>query len=153
MKRIEAKDLKSIGLLKHYRVIRKWACRTYGLSDADLELLIYLESIGKFTRNDFKTGTLAYSWKSDRWSKLVREGWIVVWRRRNNTTQKYNIYTVSMQMSLLSTRIYKMLLGQEDIPESKKRNVLLKRSTYSEKVLCLAVEDMRKDKTRWQKDE
>jgi len=26
VRKLEAKDLRSIGLLKHYRIIRKWAC-------------------------------------------------------------------------------------------------------------------------------
>ncbi len=46
--RIEASQLKDMGLLKHYRIIRKWACKTYGLNDADLELLIYLDAIDFF---------------------------------------------------------------------------------------------------------
>ena len=34
--RIEASELKNIGLLKHYRIIRKWACKTCNLKEADL---------------------------------------------------------------------------------------------------------------------
>ena len=41
--RLEAKDLKELNLLKYYRIIRKWACKTYNLKDADIELLIYLD--------------------------------------------------------------------------------------------------------------
>ena len=40
MRKLEAKDLRSIGLLKHYRIVRKWACKTNDLIDADIELLI-----------------------------------------------------------------------------------------------------------------
>jgi len=45
MKKLEASDLKDLHLLKHYRIIRKWACKNNGLTDADLELLIYLDCI------------------------------------------------------------------------------------------------------------
>jgi hypothetical protein len=45
MKRLEAKDIKDLGLLKHYRLIRKWACRNYDLTDADLELLVYFTEL------------------------------------------------------------------------------------------------------------
>ena len=41
--RVNAKDIKELNLLKHYRVIRKWACRNNELNDADLELLIYFD--------------------------------------------------------------------------------------------------------------
>ena len=43
--RLEASDIKKLNLLKHYRIIRKWACKNNDLNDADLELLIYLDSI------------------------------------------------------------------------------------------------------------
>ena len=60
--RIEANDLREIQLLKYYRLVRKWACKTYGLTDADLELLVYFDCIGRFTRNDYINGTYIMSW-------------------------------------------------------------------------------------------
>ena len=48
--------------MKHYRIIRKWACKNNDLTDSDLELLIYLDCIDLFTIKDFKTGTYTYSW-------------------------------------------------------------------------------------------
>ena len=53
MRRLTSKDLKELNLLKHYRIIRKWACKTSGLNDADLELLIYLDAIEHFTKKVF----------------------------------------------------------------------------------------------------
>lgn len=41
--RLTPKDLKDMNLLKYYRLVRRWACKTYNLTDADLELLIYLD--------------------------------------------------------------------------------------------------------------
>ena len=72
MKRLSAGDLKNLNLLKHYRIIRKWACKNNGLTDADLELLIYLDCIDMFTINDFKIGTYSYSWDNRRWNKLIQ---------------------------------------------------------------------------------
>ena len=40
MKKLEAGDLKDMNLLKHYRIIRKWACKNNNLRESDLELLI-----------------------------------------------------------------------------------------------------------------
>jgi hypothetical protein len=59
--RLEASDLKDMNLLKYYRLIRKWACKTHKLKDADLELLIYLDCKNRFTRNDFIEGEYTYS--------------------------------------------------------------------------------------------
>mgnify|MGYP003631950825 CR=1 FL=1 len=64
MRKLEAGDLKNLGLLKHYRIIRKWACKNNGLNDADLELLIYLDCVNHFTKKDFKIGTYSYSWNN-----------------------------------------------------------------------------------------
>jgi hypothetical protein len=80
--RIEPQTLKDINLLKHYRTIRKWACKTNSLSDSDLELLIYLDCEGRFTKRDYETGVFSYSWDKRRWDRLFKNGWIVVWRKR-----------------------------------------------------------------------
>jgi hypothetical protein len=44
-RRLDASDIKDLNILKHYRIIRKWACRNNGLNDAELELLIYLKTL------------------------------------------------------------------------------------------------------------
>ena len=69
----KARDLKDLNLLKHYRIIRKWACKNNGLNDADLELLIYFDCIDLFTIQDFKIGTYSYSWDNRRWNRLIQE--------------------------------------------------------------------------------
>ncbi len=83
MKRLSADDIKNLSLLKHYRIIRKWASKNNDLTDADLELLIYLDCINLFTRKDFENGSYSYSWDNRRWSKLLQNEWIQVWRHRN----------------------------------------------------------------------
>ena len=99
--RLEPQTLKDINLLKHYRTIRKWACKVNGLSDSDLELLIYLDCEGRFTRKDYETGVFSYSWDKRRWDRLLKNGWIVVWRKRNHTTQRCHVYEV-LSKSIIS---------------------------------------------------
>ena len=148
MKKLKASDVKDTGLLKHYRVIRKWACRNNKLNDADLELLIYFDCMDLFTKHDFEIGTYAYSWDNRRWNRLLKEGWIVVWRNRNRTTQKYNIYKVSFKCKQLISKMYRIMLGEEDIPTSEKRNSIMRGKTYTDKVLQTAINNVNKDKTR-----
>ena len=148
MRKLTSSDLKELNLLKHYRIIRKWACKVNNLTDADLELLIYLESIDLFTKQDFKTGTLAYSWDNRRWNRLLKEGWNTVWRERNRTTQKYHIYKVSFKCKQLTARMYRIILGEEDIPITERSNKIFKRKTYSDKVFSHAILNVNKDKTR-----
>jgi len=148
MRKLTSKDLKDLNLLKHYRIIRKWMCRTCNLKDADLELLIYLDAIDFFTKKDFKEGTYSYSWDNRRWNRLLKEGWIVVWRERNRTTQKYHIYKVSFKCKQLISRMYRIMLGEEDIPTSEKFNKVMKRESYMDKVLTISINNLNRDKTR-----
>tara|TARA_R100000700_G_scaffold40948_1_gene58663 strand:+ start:1053 stop:1499 length:447 start_codon:yes stop_codon:yes gene_type:complete len=146
--KISSSDLKDLNLLKHYRIIRKWACKTSDLNDADLELLFYLEAVNLFTKQDFKLGTHSYSWDNRRWNRLLKQGWIVVWRARNRTTQKYHIYKVSFKGKQLISRIYRIMLGEEDIPETTRSNKLMKRQSYTDKTLSTCILNVNKDKNR-----
>jgi len=145
--RIEASDIKEMNLLKYYRLIRKWACKTYNLKDADLELLIYLDCKNRFTRNDFIDGQYTYSWDKDRWERLRRDGWIEVWRHRNRTTIKYSIFQTSQKCKRLISRMYRIMLGEEDLPTSE-RSIFYKNKTYTDKVYNKAIDDMIKDSER-----
>ena len=145
--KLNASDIKSLNLMKHYRIIRKWACKNNDLNDSDLELLIYLDCIDLFTIKDFIIGTYAYSWDNRRWNRLIQNDWIVVWRNRNRTTQKYNIYKVSFKGKQLISRIYRIMLGQEDINIGS-RNKLITGSSYTDKVMTKAIYNINKDKTR-----
>jgi len=133
MKRLDASDLKDLNLLKHYRIIRKWACKNNGLM---------------FTIKDFKMGTYSYSWDKKRWNKLIQNDWIVVWRNRNRTTQKYNIYKISFKAKQLINKIYKIMLGYEDIPTSERRNIIMRKDTYTNKVLRTSIYNVNIDKNR-----
>jgi|TARA_A100000172_G_C2990239_1_gene92580 hypothetical protein len=146
--KLSASDLKDLQILKHYRIIRKWACKNNDLTDADLEVLIYLDCMDLFSKHDFEQGVYSYSWDNRRWNRLIQNGWIVVWRHRNRTTQKYNIYKVSFKCKQLIMRMYRIMLGEDDIPTSARRNKLIKGISYTDKVMTKAIHNVNKDKTR-----
>lgn len=136
-----------MNLFKYYRLVRKWACKTYNLKDADLELLIYLDCKDFFTRNEFASGTYTYSWDKTRWTRLRKEGWIDVFKERNRTTSKYAVYKVSQRGKLLIKRIYRILLGEEDLPMSS-RSVFYNNKRYTDIVFNKAIDDMANDNER-----
>jgi hypothetical protein len=148
MRSLEASDIKGLNLMKHYRIIRKWACKNNDLNDADLELLIYLDCIGFFNKKDFEMGVYSYSWDNRRWNRLLKEGWIVVWRHRNRTTQLHHLYQVSFKCKQLIQRVYRIMLGEEDLPISKRRNKLIAGNSYTDKVMTKAIYNVNKDKNR-----
>ena len=145
--RLSASDIREVKLLKYYRLIRKCACKTYNLKDADLELLIYLDCKNRFTRNEFIDGTYTYSWDKQRWERLRKAGWIEVWRHRNRTTIKYSIFKTSFKCSQLISRIYRIMLGEEDLPTSN-RSKFYNNKTYTDKVFNKAIDDMINDNDR-----
>ena len=136
-----------MNLFKYYRLVRKWACKTYDIKDADLELLFYLDCKKHFTRNDFIEGVYTYSWDKARWERLRGDGWIDVWSQRNRTTKKFTVYTTSFKCKNLINRIYRILLAEEDLPTSI-RSKFYKNKTYTDKVYNKAIDDMIKDKER-----
>jgi len=145
--KLDSSVIRKIGLFKYYRLVRKWACKTYNLTDSDLELLIHFDCLGKFTRNDYINGTYIYSWDKNRWEKLRKNGWIEVYTNRNRTTIKYTVYNVSTKCKYLISRIYRVLLGQEDLPFSR-RSIFNKNNSYRDKVYNSAINKMNKDLTR-----
>lgn len=147
MRKLEASDVRDLHLLKHYRIIRQWACKNNGLNNADLELLIYLDCVGLFNRLDFIDGSYSYSWNTRRWSKLKQNGWISIFSPRNRTTVRSNIYKVSFKGKQLISRMYRIMLGEEDIPTSKKRNSIMKGKRYIDKVLIKSIKNVNNDKT------
>jgi len=145
--RLSPSDLREINLFKYYRLVRRWACKTYSLKDADLELLIYLDCKELFTRNDFIDGVYTYSWDKNRWERLRKEGWIDVFKHRNRITSKYTVYKVSSKTKRLITRIYRILLAEEDLPTSAS-SVFYKNKSYTDKVFNKAIDDMTRDQER-----
>ena len=87
------------------------------------------------------------SWDKDRWERLRRDGWIDVWRQRAGSQQKYAIYTTSFKCKQLITRIYKVLLGEDDLPTGSK-SIFYKNKSYRDKVYNKSIDDMIKDNNR-----
>ena len=144
---LNAAEIRNLNLFKYYRLVRKWACKTYNLKDADLELLIYLDCKKFFTRNDFINGSYTYSWDKNRWERLRKNGWIDIYSARNRTTNKFNTYTTSYICKNLINRIYRILLAEEDMPTSE-RSKFYNNKTYTDKVYNKAIDDMINDKNR-----
>ena len=135
-----------VDFLKYYRLVSRWACTNYDLGVADLELLFYLDPIKYFTIDDFKEGTLYYSWDKERFYRLQRNGWIEKIHKGVGRRGDHNKYKVSQKGKLLINRIYRILLNEEDLPESAKRNKIMKRTRYIDKVYSQAIKKFNNQK-------
>lgn len=135
-----------VDFLKYYRLVSRWACRNNDLSVADLELLFYLDPIIYFTIEDFKTGTLFYTWDKERFYRLQKQGWINKSHSGGGRRGDHNKYKVSQRGKLLINKIYKILINEEELPTSAKRNKIMKRETYIDKVYSEAIKKFNKQK-------
>tara|TARA_B100000029_G_scaffold180175_1_gene177818 strand:- start:517 stop:966 length:450 start_codon:yes stop_codon:yes gene_type:complete len=142
---IERGEVK-VDFLKNYRLVSRWATKNNNLNVADLELLFYLDPIQYFTIDDFKTGTLFYSWDKERFYRLQKDGWIDKTHFGRGRRGDHNKYKVSQKGKLLINRIYRILIGEEDLPSSAKRNSIMKRKTYIDKVYSQAIKEFNKQK-------
>ena len=135
-----------VDFLKYYRLVSRWATKNNDLNVADLELLFYLDPILYFTIEDFKDGTLFYSWDKERFYRLQRDGWIEKIHKGIGRRGDHNKYKVSQKGKLLINKIYRILIGEEDIPSSAKRNSIMKRKSYIDKVYSQAIKKFNNQK-------
>ena len=142
---IERGEIK-VDFLKNYRLVSRWATKNNNLNVADLELLFYLDPIQYFTIDDFKTGTLFYSWDKERFYRLQQDGWIDKTHFGRGRRGDHNKYKISQKGKLLINKIYRILVGQEDLPSSAKRNSIMKRKTYIDKVYSQAIKKFNNQK-------
>lgn len=140
-----------VDFLKYYRLVSRWAVQNTELKVADLELLFYLDPIVYFTIDDFKTGTLFYTWDKDRFYRLQKNEWIEKTHKGGGRKGDHNKYKVSRKGKLLINKIYRILLGEENLPYSARRNKIMKRETYIDKVYSQAIKEFNKQKNKkWQ---
>tara|TARA_R100001244_G_scaffold123902_1_gene93614 strand:- start:118 stop:564 length:447 start_codon:yes stop_codon:yes gene_type:complete len=105
--------------LKYWRVIRYFIKAKYGLTTADLDMLLFLYSEDIFSKEKFKEFNNILSWDVIRFNRLLRDGWIEVFLRKQ---KKYKtLYGVSFKTQRVINSIYKKLSGEE-IPTSLSSN-------------------------------
>ena len=133
-------------LVQYWGLITRWAIKTHDLNRADLELLIYLNPIKYFTIHDFKTGALLYTWDKTRFYRLQREDWITKIHDGKGRTGGHSKYVVSSKGKRLINRIGRILDGREDLPESTKRNDIMKRKSFTDKLYSEAIKKFNKSR-------
>jgi len=117
--------------LKYWRVIRYFIKAKYGLSTADLEMLLFLYSEELFTKKKFSEFNSLLSWDKNRFERLVKEGWVDVFRKRKVSTR--SIFELSFKSQRMITSIYKKLNGEE-IPTSEFNPLFKKNIKYTDRV-------------------
>jgi predicted transcriptional regulator len=110
----------SYSFLQYIRVIFHWAKKNTGLPRPHIELLLYLQPLGIFKKKDFSFFCrLVQVYQIKLFTKLVEQGWIEEWRPTKKHKGQAALYKLTSKADHLCTRIHKMCIGEEKIPESK----------------------------------
>ena len=118
--------------LKFWRVIRYYMKAKHKLSQADLDIILFLYSEGYFGKEKFDEFNELISWEIGRFERLRHDGWIEKFRTRSNNGRA--LYQLSYKANNLVKDIYKKLNGDE-IPVSMSYNsMFLKNVSYNDKV-------------------
>lgn len=118
--------------LKYWRVIRYFIKAKYGLTQSDLDVILFLNSEGYFSKDKFDEFDELLSWDEKRFDRLHAKGWIQTFRKRNGPTKA--IYVLSYKAKRVCTSIYKKLNGEE-IPTSQSANPMFAKNVkYTDKV-------------------
>ncbi len=133
--------------LKYWRVVRQWAKTKHNISSADLDMMIFLYSERLFTRKSFLDFAMTMSWDSNRFNRMLADGWISIWRKRNG--QEATLYELSFKGKKLVTSVYNKLNGREKISENYQNNPMYaKNASYTNKRYRRIVEKMNDPKRR-----
>ena len=118
--------------LKYWRVIKYFTQIKYKLKAADLDMLLFLYSEKYFGKQKFNEFNELLPWDVKRFDKLLRDGWISVFRKRQGN--KKTLYEISYKGKRMISSVYKKLNGEE-IPMSESANPMFaKNVSYSDKV-------------------
>ena len=118
--------------LKYWRVVRQFIKAKHKLTQADLDILLFLKSEQYFSKDKFKEFDELISWNKNRFENLRQAGWIEVIRKRMG--KRKALYQLSTKGKRVTTSIYKYLNGKE-IPTSNDGNpMFLRNVSYTDKV-------------------
>lgn len=117
--------------LKYWKVVRYWAMKKYGISQKDLETILYFYDEGVFTRKEFRLITAMFKWEKNHLRRLVDEGYVTLWRDNEKWVNKARLYTLSYKAKRICSSVYKKLLQEEKIPENKHNNPIYMRKEFT----------------------
>ena len=119
--------------LKYWKVIRYFIKQKYGLTTADLDMLLFLNSEDIFSRDKFEEYDNLFIWDKNRFNRLLQNGWIEEFGKLKRKKDR-KLYSVTFKTQRVINSIYKKLSGEE-IPTSGKGNpIFAKNVKFSDKV-------------------
>lgn len=128
--------------LKYWRVIRQYIKVKYGLTQSDLDMLMFIYTEKYFSKARFDEFSRIVSWDADRFKRLKENGWIESFRKYDPRTNTRAIYQISPDGKRVVQSIYRMLRGEE-MPITPKYNPMFKSNAkYMSKVYRNSIREL-----------
>ena len=122
----------TMNYLKYWRVVRYFINAKYGITQPDLEMLIFLYDEPYFTRAKFKEFDKVFSWDKDRFNRLVKNGWIE--KVSVQSKSRLGVYNLTYQAKRIIEYVYAILHGKK-FPTDRHNNPVFKRDvSFSDKM-------------------
>ena len=115
----------TMNYLKYWRIVRYFINAKYGITQPDLEMLIFLYDEPYFTKAKFKEFNKVFSWDKDRFERLRRNGWIE--KVSVQSKSRLGVYNLTYQAKRIVAYAYALLHGKE-FPEGPDKNPVFKRN-------------------------
>lgn len=126
--------------LKFWKIIRYYMKAKHGLTQGDLDMILFLYTEGYFSKTTFTEFDELLAWDLSRFEKLRQNGWLEVFRKGGRGRKA--LYQVSDKGKNLCRDIYRKLNGEE-IPTSIAHNPMFKKNvSYSDKVYRNMIKSM-----------
>lgn len=143
-KRIEYRIGRGYTFLQDMIVVMRWACVSFDLKRDQLEMLLYLHPIRIFTRKQF--AKLCDKQLFPGYFRFYsRNGWITGYYPDGFPKDGPEFYVLTRKANTLIQRIYRILLHEEAMPKSVRRNKL-KGNTRNEKFLKMFMDNVERRK-------
>ena len=111
--------------LKYWRVIRYFVKAKYGISTGELDMLLFLYSEKYFSKDKFNEFDELLSWDVNRFDKLLRDGWITVFRKIGSMYKKLNGEEIPVSPS-----VNPMFLKNVSYTDKVYRNMILEMNAF-----------------------
>jgi hypothetical protein len=118
--------------LKYWRVVRYFINAKYGITQPDLEMLIFLYDEPYFTKAKFKEFDKVFSWDKGRFGRLRKNGWIE--KVSVQSKSRMGVYNLSYKAKRIIGYAYSLIEGKE-FPTMPCNNPVFKRNcSFSDKM-------------------
>lgn len=110
--------------LKYFKVTKAYYRLQHGLSSADFDMIFYLYSEDYFTKKDFTVFNKALPFDNNRFTRLVKDGWIINFRKHGGN--RAGLYKVTPKTNRFCAAVYAVLNGEMPISESPTNNPMFR---------------------------